>query len=306
MFANSPRTERAANGAGLARSGKLASGQIRSLSERRQRSTARSPPSQCRPGPTNARRDAAATPAPRVPQGHVAPHPRSEPRPGCAPPAIASAECGRRAPPRRPRAARLAARDRPAARGSRETHSRRRPRPTGRPETAGDNADDGDSSRRTLGRLLARDRSCRDPPTVRGRLTGTPTSSPTEIPPLARAAAYTTRVGAPEWDLDGTRMEPRPPLDMRNVAVPRMFDTHRTIAKSDRFAASLCEPLRGGESGRRGSNPRPSAWEADALPTELHPQVGGDASDRELRDRDRRPARPPAATGRFATGRSRT
>ena len=24
-------------------------------------------------------------------------------------------------------------------------------------------------------------------------------------------------------------------------------------------------------SGRRGSNPRPSAWEADALPTELFP-----------------------------------
>jgi hypothetical protein len=28
-----------------------------------------------------------------------------------------------------------------------------------------------------------------------------------------------------------------------------------------------------GKSGRRGSNPRPSAWEADALPTELLPQV---------------------------------
>ena len=26
-------------------------------------------------------------------------------------------------------------------------------------------------------------------------------------------------------------------------------------------------------SGKRGSNPRPSAWEADALPTELLPQV---------------------------------
>ena len=26
-------------------------------------------------------------------------------------------------------------------------------------------------------------------------------------------------------------------------------------------------------SGKRGSNPRPSAWEADALPTELFPQV---------------------------------
>ena len=27
-------------------------------------------------------------------------------------------------------------------------------------------------------------------------------------------------------------------------------------------------------SGRRGSNPRPSAWKADALPTELLPQFG--------------------------------
>ena len=26
-------------------------------------------------------------------------------------------------------------------------------------------------------------------------------------------------------------------------------------------------------SGRRGSNPRPSAWKADALPTELLPQI---------------------------------
>ena len=26
-------------------------------------------------------------------------------------------------------------------------------------------------------------------------------------------------------------------------------------------------------SGKRGSNPRPSAWEADALPTELLPQI---------------------------------
>ena len=26
-------------------------------------------------------------------------------------------------------------------------------------------------------------------------------------------------------------------------------------------------------SGRRGSNPRPSAWEADALPTELRPRL---------------------------------
>src|SRR5215207_4538117 len=32
-------------------------------------------------------------------------------------------------------------------------------------------------------------------------------------------------------------------------------------------------------SGRRGSNPRPSAWEADALPTELRPR-GADCTPR--------------------------
>ena len=30
-------------------------------------------------------------------------------------------------------------------------------------------------------------------------------------------------------------------------------------------------------SGKRGSNPRPSAWKADALPTELFPRVGNEA-----------------------------
>ena len=35
-------------------------------------------------------------------------------------------------------------------------------------------------------------------------------------------------------------------------------------------------PLQRGKdlSGKRDSNPRPSAWEADALPTELFPQFG--------------------------------
>src|SRR5690348_2031779 len=34
--------------------------------------------------------------------------------------------------------------------------------------------------------------------------------------------------------------------------------------------------VKGDQSGRRGSNPRPSAWEADALPTELLPQLGAE------------------------------
>ena len=40
------------------------------------------------------------------------------------------------------------------------------------------------------------------------------------------------------------------------------------------------------QSGRRVSNPRPSAWEADALPTELRPRCPADSSDPAAR-RDR-------------------
>src|SRR5438270_9652978 len=38
------------------------------------------------------------------------------------------------------------------------------------------------------------------------------------------------------------------------------------------FAGRERDAGQGSESGRRGSNPRPSAWEADALPTELRPR----------------------------------
>ena len=47
----------------------------------------------------------------------------------------------------------------------------------------------------------------------------------------------------------------------------------------------------GSASGRRASNPRPSAWEADALPTELRPRVDGSQS--RLRD-------PPLTRGKGA------
>src|SRR2546423_2980815 len=67
-------------------------------------------------------------------------------------------------------------------------------------------------------------------------------------------------------------MRPRPRPHIQNLADLRMFDIHRTTAKKWLYAASFCEVLRGRESGRRGSNPRPSAWEADALPTELRPR----------------------------------
>src|SRR6201981_3689122 len=71
-------------------------------------------------------------------------------------------------------------------------------------------------------------------------------------------------------------MQPRPPPHAQNLADPRMFDSYRTTAKGAPFAASFCEVLRGRESGKRVSNPRPSAWEADALPTELLPLVISD------------------------------
>src|SRR2546423_4673251 len=67
-------------------------------------------------------------------------------------------------------------------------------------------------------------------------------------------------------------MRPRPRPHIQNLADLRMFDIHRTTAKKWLYAASFCEVLRGRESGERGSNPRPSAWEADALPTELPPR----------------------------------
>ena len=48
------------------------------------------------------------------------------------------------------------------------------------------------------------------------------------------------------------------------------FATVRPVTKKDdaRWASSGLLL-----SGKRGSNPRPSAWEADALPTELFPQM---------------------------------
>src|SRR3954465_8331068 len=46
----------------------------------------------------------------------------------------------------------------------------------------------------------------------------------------------------------------------------------RAISAIDLFASSTTTQRCEIQSGRRGSNPRPSAWEADALPTELRPR----------------------------------
>ena len=48
---------------------------------------------------------------------------------------------------------------------------------------------------------------------------------------------------------------------------------HIRVIKSKNLRVSKSPRLSDG-SGRRGSNPRPSAWKADALPTELLPQFG--------------------------------
>src|ERR671919_203873 len=42
--------------------------------------------------------------------------------------------------------------------------------------------------------------------------------------------------------------------------------------------AKRCESLQPQKSGRRASNPRPLAWEANALPTELRPRTTRDSS----------------------------
>jgi hypothetical protein len=49
---------------------------------------------------------------------------------------------------------------------------------------------------------------------------------------------------------------------MQNTAAPRIFDVNRTTAKNAAFEAIFCDTLRDDKSGRRVSNPRPSAWEA--------------------------------------------
>src|SRR5438105_13297347 len=52
---------------------------------------------------------------------------------------------------------------------------------------------------------------------------------------------------------------------------PKGGNRRRALRKERRFLALP-------SSGRWGSNPRPSAWEADALPTELRPRGSGHRS----------------------------
>src|SRR3954452_22412468 len=61
-----------------------------------------------------------------------------------------------------------------------------------------------------------------------------------------------------------------PAASVRPPRTPRRGDERR---RTGRAARPSRKPIDGlpKESGRRVSNPRPSAWEADALPTELRP-----------------------------------
>ncbi len=45
------------------------------------------------------------------------------------------------------------------------------------------------------------------------------------------------------------------------------------MRKDKKGATFTCNSFILNKSGKRGSNPRPSAWEANALPTELLPQM---------------------------------
>jgi hypothetical protein len=76
----------------------------------------------------------------------------------------------------------------------------------------------------------------------------------------------------------------RGPHPYQGCALPtELRERHlgRTVGRAERLLPLLCtfvrlsacpsvQPVR---SGRRDSNPRPSAWKADALPTELHPRL---------------------------------
>src|SRR5436309_14910816 len=69
--------------------------------------------------------------------------------------------------------------------------------------------------------------------------------------------------------LRGPKPGPRPKLLDLRLSTP-LVDSTSQIQRRD--AANPCKSLQPERSGRRVSNPRPSAWEADALPTELRPR----------------------------------
>src|SRR5262249_47296967 len=72
----------------------------------------------------------------------------------------------------------------------------------------------------------------------------------------------------PGGDLEG--------LAWRCQTAHEAAESHRRVGRTRLSQARQSPDLRGFHvSGGRGSNPRPSAWEADALPTELPPRARG-------------------------------
>ena len=106
------------------------------------------------------------------------------------------------------------------------------------------------------------------PPPRAGRREPSPSSGSSQGPPLRRAEALgRDRASCASW--------PWSPFLRRCVSQPRSL-THtrqprsRSTYRSERDA-NRRHGWEGRWSGRRGSNPRHSAWEADTLPTELLP-----------------------------------
>ncbi len=86
-------------------------------------------------------------------------------------------------------------------------------------------------------------------------------------PALKRAAAQPSECGGESTD---ARSPPEESGQAFRTAAPQRL--LRPCANKKSASGSLRHNLLIYKSGKRDSNPRPSAWEADALPTELFPQ----------------------------------
>src|SRR5215218_7750440 len=97
--------------------------------------------------------------------------------------------------------------------------------------------------------------------------------------PAVSCAGIRCRPGAvltPEAGRAVRPLAPRSPGVARPCQAPlvaKLLPDGRYSRPTDNLTQQKTPPERGFLwSGRRGSNPRPSAWEADALPTELRPR----------------------------------
>ena len=97
--------------------------------------------------------------------------------------------------------------------------------------------------------------------------------APVRLPDLQRAAKLLKDIGA-LWNHSGVSRGATQGLYRGGVRAGAARRTRhpRRVARRDLSPASGRGRGGGKWSGRRGSNPRPSAWEADTLPTELLPR----------------------------------